>query len=232
MLYLKQIEKTTKKYYIKNVLFNISLEEYVSIRKHQRDFSLEKHLFQTRSLELPQFSTPEADIINAWETVQPLSPIKAIQKFSGNATQFMIVLSIMGPEATFKALKSKIIDQQTIVKKQIRTFIKDNTQIDFQETKKQLTPTIDSNIFEKKEVTYNDTYTLYEIDSNQFNLNLESPIYILKVNCPSTHENYFIFVDSDEPQCQDAIGAVAWTMVKDNGKCLTKKEYLELKSES
>jgi hypothetical protein len=52
------------------------------------------------------------------------------------------------------------------------------------------------------------------------------------VECPSTHNHYFIFVDSEEPQCQDAIGAVAWTMVKDNGSCLTKEEYLELQAEA
>jgi hypothetical protein len=61
---------------------------------------------------------------------------------------------------------------------------------------------------------------------------LEKPIYVLQVECPSTHNHYFIFVDSDEPQCQDAIGAVAWTMVKDDGSCLSKKEYMELQAEA
>jgi len=231
---LDKIKSVTKKYYIKNVSFDISLEEYVSIRKHQRDFSLEKHLFQTRALELPQFTTPEPEIIKAWETVEAISPIDALTKFSSNSAQLMTVLSIMGPEATFKALNSTIKDEQTVTKTQLRTFLKDNASIDFENTKRQESPSVDSDLFETKEVTYNDKYILHELDIKQFGLdtNIEDPIYVLQVECPSTHQHYFIFVDSKEKQCQDAIGAVAWTMVKDNGECLTKEEYMQLQSEA
>lgn len=227
-------KKVIKSFYIKGVKFDVSLDEYVSIRKHQRDFSLEEHLFQTRALEMPEFTTPEADIIKAWETVEPISAVQALQKFSSNAQQLMTVLSIMGPEATFKALNSTIKDQQTITKTQKRTFLKSDSSIDFGLTKSQNSPSVASDLFETKEVTYNDTYTLHEVDKEQFgeNSGLENPIYVLQVECPSTHNHYFIFVDSDEPQCQDAIGAVAWTMVKDDGSCLTKEEYMELQAEA
>lgn len=227
-------KKVTKSFYIKGVRFEISLDEYVSIRKHQRDFSMEEHLFQTRALEMPEFTTPEPDIIKAWETVKPISAIQALKKFSSNAQQLMTVLSIMGPEATFKALKSKVKDQQTITKTQKRTFLKSDSSIDFTTTKKQSSPSVASDLFETKEVTYNDTYTLHEVDKEQFGKDsgLENPIYVLQVECPSTHNHYFIFVDSEEPQCQDAIGAVAWTMVKDDGSCLSKEEYMELQAEA
>ncbi len=227
-------KKVTKSFYIKGVRFEISLDEYVSIRKHQRDFSMEEHLFQTRALEMPEFTTPEPDIIKAWETVDPISAIQALKKFSSNAQQLMTVLSIMGPEATFKALKSKVKDQQTITKTQKRTFLKSDSSIDFTTTKKESSPSVASDLFETKEVTYNDTYTLHEVDKEQFGKDsgLENPIYVLQVECPSTHNHYFIFVDSEEPQCQDAIGAVAWTMVKDDGSCLSKEEYMELQAEA
>jgi hypothetical protein len=223
-----------RSFFIKGVKFEIDIKEYVSIRKHQRDFSLEEHLFQTRALEMPEYTTPEPEIINAWETVKPISAIQALKKFNSNAQQLMTVLSIMGPEATFKALNSKIKDQQTITKTQKRTFLKDDSSINFETTKKQNSPSVASELFETKEVTYNDTYTLHIVDQKQFGQNsgLEKPIYVLQVECPSTHNHYFIFVDSEEPQCQDAIGAVAWTMVKDNGSCLTKEEYLELQAEA
>jgi hypothetical protein len=140
----------------------------------------------------------------------------------------------MGPEATFKALKSKVKDQQTITKTQKRTFLKSDSSIDFTTTKKESSPSVASDLFETKEVTYNDTYTLHEVDKEQFGKDsgLENPIYVLQVECPSTHNHYFIFVDSEEPQCQDAIGAVAWTMVKDDGSCLSKEEYMELQAEA
>lgn len=226
--------KVVKSFYIKGVQFSINLEEYVSIRKHQRDFSMEDHLFQTRSLEIPQYSSKEEEIIAAWETVKPITPLQALKKFSSNAQQLMTVLSIMGPEATFKALKSKVKDQQTVVKTQKRTFLKDTSSMNFEKTKRENSPSVGSDLFETKEVTYNDTYTLHEVDHEQFGerSGLEKPIYVLQVECPSTHNHYFIFVDSDEPQCQDAIGAVAWTMVKDDGSCLTKEEYMKLQSES
>jgi hypothetical protein len=226
--------KVSKTFYIKGIQFQITLEEYVSIRKHQRDFSMEEHLFQTRSLEMPKYTTPEKDIIAAWENTKPITAIQALKKFHSNAQQLMIVLSIMGPEATFKALKSKVKDEQTIVKTQLRTFLKDNSSINFEQTKIQSSPSLGSDLFETKEVTYNDKYILHEVDHAQFGLDsgLEKPIYVLQVECPSTHHHYFIFVDSDEPQCQDAIGAVAWTMVKDDGSCLTKEEYMELQAEA
>lgn len=226
--------KVTRSFYIKGVQFSITLEEYVSIRKHQRDFSLEEHLFQTKSLEMPDYTSKEKDIIAAWETVKPISPIQALKKFTSNAQQLMIVLSIMGPEATFKVLKSKVKDEQTVVKTQNRTFLKDISSINFDQTKRENSPSVASDLFETKEVTYNDKYILHEVDHEQFgdNSGLEKPIYVLQVECPSTHNHYFIFVDADEPQCQDAIGAVAWTMVKDDGSCLTKEEYMELQAES
>lgn len=227
-------QSVIRSFYIKGVKFEINLEEYVSIRKHQRDFSMEEHLFQTRALEMPEYTTPEDQIIKAWETVKPITAIQALKKFSSNAQQLMTVLSIMGPEATFKALKSKVKDQQTITKTQTRTFIKDDSKIDFSKTKRENSPFVTADIFETKEVTYNDTYILHEINHEQFGKDskLEKPIYVLQVECPSTHNHYFIFVDSDEPQCQDAIGAVAWTMVKDDGSCLTKEEYMKLQSEA
>lgn len=236
-----QPKTISRSFYIKGVQFQIDLNTYVSIRKHQRDFSMEEHLFQTRALELPDFTSKEEDIIKAWETVEPITPVQAIKLFHGNAQQLMTVLSIMGPEATFKALKSKIKDQQTITKTQLRTFLKDDSSLDFEKTKRENSPSVSSDMFETKEVVYNDTYTLHEIDPAQFNSStqsrfgnvaLDNPIYVLEVECPSTHNHYFIFVDSEEPQCQDAIGAVAWTMVKDDGSCLTKEEYLELQSEA
>jgi hypothetical protein len=54
-----------RSFYIKGVKFEISLDQYVSIRKHQRDFSMEEHLFQTRALEMPEYTTPEDKIITA-----------------------------------------------------------------------------------------------------------------------------------------------------------------------
>ena len=226
--------KVTRSFYIKGVQFSITLEEYVSIRKHQRDFSMEDHLFQTRSLEIPEYASKEKEIIAAWETVKPISPIQALKKFVSNSQQLMTVLSIMGPEATFKALKSKVKDEQTVVKTQMRTFLKDDSSIDFGQTKRENSPSVASDLFETKEVTYNDKYILHEVDHQQFgdSSGLEKPIYVLQVECPSTHNHYFIFVDADEPQCQDAIGAVAWTMVKDDGSCLTREEYMELQAES
>jgi hypothetical protein len=183
---------------------------------------------------MPEYTTPEFKIIKAWETVRPITAVQALKSFHSNAQQLMTVLSIMGPEATFKALKSKVKDEQTVTKTQKRTFLKSDSQIDFGATKRENSPSVASDIFETKEVTYNDTYTLHEIDNEQFGKDsgLEKPIYVLQVECPSTHNHYFIFVDSDEPQCQDAIGAVAWTMVKDDGSCLTKEEYMELQAEA
>ena len=88
---LPKPKKVIRSFYIKGVKFEIDIKEYVSIRKHQRDFSMEEHLFQTRALEMPEYTTPEPEIIKAWETVKPISAIQALKKFSSNAQQLMTV---------------------------------------------------------------------------------------------------------------------------------------------
>ncbi len=220
----------TKTYYIKGVAFE-TINEYVAIRKHQAEFTVDTHLFQTKALET-EYSTKEEEIRHLWETVEPMDPREAFEKYSSNAQRLMTVMSIMGPEKTFKALKSKLFDEQTIVKTQKRTFLKGD--IDFGKTKTEKSPSVSSSLFETKEVTYNDTYKLHVIDKSVFGetTSLENDIFVLEVQCPSTHQHYFIFVDGTIEQCRDAIGAVAWTMVKDNGDCLTKEEYMKLQSEA
>ncbi len=122
----------TKTYYIKGVAFE-TINEYVAIRKHQAEFTVDTHLFQTKALET-EYSTKEEEIRHLWETVEPMDPREAFEKYSSNAQRLMTVMSIMGPEKTFKALKSKLFDEQTIVKTQKRTFLKGD--IDFGKTNK------------------------------------------------------------------------------------------------
>jgi len=225
-----------KTYYIKGVLFDISIEDYVAIRKHQSDFGgVEEHVSQTLALKVPQFTTPEDKIRHLWETTEPMSPQYAFEKFSSNSQQLMTVLSIMGAEHTLKLLKSEIIDRETITKTQMRTFIKDEISLNFENRKHQKEQTLPSDLFETREVQFNDTYTLYKINKEQFNKQrqlLEEDVVVLEVKCPSTQNNYYIFVDPNQEQCKTAIGAVAWTMVKENGDCLSREEYMNLQKES
>jgi phage antirepressor YoqD-like protein len=225
----KSIKKT---YYIKGVSFD-TIEEYVAIRKHQAGFTVDTHIFQTNALET-EYATKEAEIRKLWETIEPMDPKDAFKDYASNAQRLMTVMSIMGPEKTFQALESKVFHTETITKVQKRTFLKDPASINFESKKTEKSPSVSADIFDIKEVTYNDTYTLHKIDKSIFgeSSSLENDVFVLQVECPSTHQHYYIFVDGREPQCQDAIGAVAWTMVKENGECLTKEEYLTLQSEA
>lgn len=225
----KSIKKT---YYVRGIKFD-TIEEYVAIRKHQSDFSVDKHVEQTAALQT-EYATSEAEIRKLWETVPAIEPKEAFRKYASNAQQLMQVMSIMGPEKTLKGLKSKVFDEQTIKKVQKRTFIKDPNAINFETKKTEKSPSLSSDLFDIQEVTYNDKYILHKIEKQIFGdgSGLENDIFVLEVECPSTHQHYFIFVDGTVEQCQDAIGAVAWTMVKDDGTCLTKEEYMELQAEA
>lgn len=224
-----------KSYYVRGVKFD-TIEEYVAIRKHQNPAEfrgVEQHIEQTLALQT-EYSTKVEEIRNLWDTVPAIEPKEAFKKYSSNAQQLMTVMSIMGPEQTFKALKSEVFDTQTVIKTQKRTFLKDENALNFGSAKTEKSPSVSSELFEIKDVTYEDKYILHKIDKKNFgeNSGLENDVFVLQVQCPSTHQNYFIFVDGTEPQCKDAIGAVAWTMVKDNGDCLTKEEYMKLQSEA
>lgn len=228
-------KSVTYSYYIRGVKFD-TIEEYVAIRKHQNpaEFSgVDKHIEQTNALQT-EYATKASKIQHLWETIPPIEPKEAFKKYASNAQQLMTVMSIMGPEKTFKALDSEVFDTQTVIKTQKRTFLKDPNKLNFGSTKTEKSPSLSSELFETKEVTYEDKYILHKINKKNFgeNSGLESDVFVLQVECPSTHQHYFIFVDGNEPQCKDAIGAVAWTMVKDDGTCLTKEEYMKLQAEA
>ena len=86
--------------------------------------------------------------------------------------------------------------------------------------------------FEEYPVEYTDIYKLHKIARETFSKNgvdLSNDVYIVEAVCPSTDHHYFLFVDDTNEQCtKSAVGAVAWTMHKPDGKPLTREEYLDL----
>jgi hypothetical protein len=138
----------------------------------------------------------------------PLNIHEAIQL--SNAEQRMAALQIFSPEEIAKDLNAKVLDTQTIQKKQIRW---DNS----------LTPY--EHIFE-------DTYTLYEIKAEKLGLQnrhwWQFPnIYFVKCQCASTDRVYYLYVPPEVGKIQDAIEAIAWTM-QINGTPISKAQYLNL----
>ena len=81
--------------------------------------------------------------------------------------------------------------------------------------------------FEKREVTYTETYTLFKLNKEKTaDIGLADEAYMVEMSCPSTGKKYYEFVDPSDEEfgsiiTKDAIAAIAWTMY------LTKEEYLD-----
>ena len=219
--------KITKNYYIKGIKFD-SIEEYIALKKIDPAFQVETFVGYVETLK-SEHATPSDEIRRLWAATPALTPKEAISKYHANAQQLMLVLTLIGPENILSNLKAEKVDEQTITKTQLKTFL--NSEDSFENVKRK-DGYMSSDMFTRKEVTYDDVYQLYRIDKAEIAAELDEDVYILRVQCPSTAQNYFIFVDAKDPQCKDAIGAVAWTMIKEDGSCLSKEEYLKISAES
>ena len=144
----------------------------------------------------------------SYHTLMPVE-IRDVLKWP-NAEQRMIGMSIFAAEEIIVQLKAKLVDEQTIDKKQIRW----NASL------------------QPYEYTYKDTYALYAIEgsqlgvqSNRVNSTAVPTIYMVQCTCTSTGRTFYHYVPVHVGRSHDAIEAIAWTFTI-GGQHLTKRQYL------
>jgi len=223
-----------RKTYFVNGIQVPTIVDYIRIRRMDAEYTLDDFLRIFHKPDNPDATQPE-ELKKLWNNPANVAyiPKEFIQNFHGNAELLMTCFSIAGAEATLSSLKSVLIDEETIIKKQKRTYLKEgigsehNQKPDLKSTgnKKFV-----KSMFEEKFVEYRDTYKLFKIEKDQ--LNTQNDIYIIECNCPSTDRKFFLFADSTDPKCQKAIDAIAWTMRKPDGTPLTREEYIAIEQES
>ncbi|MEO1653186.1 MAG: hypothetical protein AAFU64_06555 [Bacteroidota bacterium] len=183
--------------------YYINRVQFASIRTVLR-------IYKTQGLSqeevLAYFSAfPNRELIHReYETLSPLTVPEAIQL--GNVEQRMVALRSFEINEIIHHLEAVQIDEQTLVKRQIRW---------------------DAHM-KAKIVEYQDTYSLFKIRGRVLGIDWwwrEPAIYFVKCQCPSTQKNYFIYVSDQAAANQDAVEAIAWTM-RFRGKPLSKEQYL------
>jgi len=216
--------KVEKSYYVRGIKVP-SLEHYMRIRKMDEDFDEElvKEIFKK---DVPE-ATPQEEVVKAWRAAKPYTPQEFIKEFHGNSEILMVCFSISDPEEVLKTMDSKLVSEQTIIKNQKRTFVTDEK---MRMSGAKPMEKLNSDSFEEKMVEYEDTYKLHRIDKGQ--LGTAEDVTILEAVCPSTDRHFFLFVDTNDEQCQTAIGAVAWTLRDEEGNPLTEEEYRAIEQES
>ena len=174
----------------------------------------------------PIYLDAEKKAREMYDSVTPYTPLEVFQTI-GNQEQKMVLLSIFSPEEISESVNFELIDRQTIKKKQIKTLINGKEQVNKTDLDELL---IDDVML--TEVEFDDTYELYKISKNL--ILTEEDVFVVKCKDTSTDRIYHIYVDpSVEDATKDAIAAIASTMRTDDGKPLTKEQYIELiKSES
>ncbi|WP_028981443.1 hypothetical protein [Sporocytophaga myxococcoides] len=178
------------------------------------DLDLVLRLFKKegRSLELvlSYFENPEtiAKIKEVYPSVEAVN-VRDILKLT-NAEQRMIALSTIPHEEILGQLDAKLVNRQTVKKKQTRW-------------DEQLKPYV---------YEYDDCYELYSfsgealgIKSNRMGSNKVPEIYMVKCKCTSTGRTYYQYVPHYIGEEKDAIKAIAWTFSIGYSH-LTKEQYL------
>lgn len=167
---------------------------------------------QSKSLEevLSFFSNPQNQfkVNELYPSLPPITIQDAIKL--SNTEQRMTALRIFSPEEIAQSLNAKVLNEQTVHKKQIRW---------------------DKNL-KPYEHSFEDTYTLYQISASEIGIEqrtwwISPDIYFVKCKCASSDRIYYIYVPKEAAEKQDALEAIAWTM-QINGKPINKAQYLSL----
>jgi len=156
------------------------------------------------------------------ENTIPMTAADIFIKYHDNAEQMMRALSFINPEEIIKSTNASLINEETLTKTQERTFVKDQDSLFNMESE------LNDDMFEVKDVTFDDTYKLYKIPGNE--LHLEEDAFVVACNCTSTGRKYFLFVE--EEFATTAIDAIASTLRDSKGERMTREEYLKIESES
>lgn len=163
---------------------------------------------KSKALVLSYFSQEKnrQAVAEKYDSLQPFTVAEALQL--SNAEQRMVALRAFDVNTIAQELEAIKLDAQTVKKKHIRW-------------DEHLKP---------YEVEFEDTYELYKVESEKLGFSyswMDSSIYFVKCNCPSTDREYYLYVAKEAAINEDAIEAIAWTM-RFEGKPLTKAQYLNL----
>lgn len=166
---------------------------------------------EQRSLSevLSFFETPAIldDIRSRYESLPDLTMQEALQQ--ANATQRMLVMSMIDPGKLIEELNAKLLDRQVCKKTQTR----------WNEDLQPYTRVFD------------DVYELYRIAPEKLGIATRNGgalpmVYVVKCKCASTDRIYYQYVPNTIGQLNDAVAAIAWTFkLKDTH--LSKQQYLD-----
>lgn len=235
-----------KKFRIRNTDFD-TLEEVLSIKKNDVEYTLDDAIreyhdsfYNEKNKDMYNpFALDKDHIEEVWNSVEPMTAKEAIRNYP-NMEHRMIALRWIGAEGLIEDLDAEILDTQTVHKEQEETVFLGDGDPSPENAK-------DPSLWEKRMKEYDDTYTLYRIDSDEIVGDAEDNsrrrieldwVYVCGMKDASTDREYYIFIDPEVVQeNEDAIEAIASTLrvVDGEGQLsdpLTKDDYFKLQSET
>lgn len=235
-----------RKFRIRNTDFE-TLEEVLAIKKNDVEYTLEDayreyhdSFYNEKNKDMYNpFALDKQEIKETWNSVEPMTAKEAIRNYP-NMEQRMIALRWIGAEGLITDLDAEVLDTQTVHKVQEKTVYLGDGQPNPEQSR-------DPKLWEKREKEYDDTYTLYRIDSDEITGDAEDNsrrrieldwVYICGMRDASTDRDYYIFIDPEVvEENEDAIEAIASTLriVDGEGELsepLSKEDYFKLQSET
>jgi len=228
-----------KKYMVDGVSVD-SIDDYIRIKRLNTEFTEEDLLKRFRKafvnkegkIEENTDATPDDIVLKKWRDLPELTAGEILEKFQ-NVEQRAKVFQYFGAKRFFEEMSGRLIDTAIIPRKQPAWEIKG-----LNEGKPSPNTKINKKDITKKIVERDEVYELYKIDKKKLNENLSNSsidvdLYILKMTCPSTGQEFFEFIDSDNSEAiKSAKDAARWQLTKDDGEGLTEKEFDNIEAES
>jgi hypothetical protein len=207
-----------------------TMEEVIGILKNNSE-QTENDWFEFFEIFLTEWEPQYQKFIPFYTKEELLAKIASVpatsvsqifQNYQNNAEQLMRALAYFDPEEIFKSVGGKLLDEETLEKTQERTIVKKEFQ------KNDISKPLTDDMFETQNVTYSDTYRLYQIEGKK--LGLDEDAYAVQCVCTTTGKNYYLFVEKEF--ATSAVDAIASTIRDAEGNRLKRADYLLLEAEA
>ena len=110
------MKKAKNKWYVENVEFD-TMEEFIALAKHNKEFDWELYLKEIEELQDESF-TPTAEMRKHIANTPKMSAADALKKYSNNAQRLSVALALINPKEFMNEVHAIEINKQTINKKQ------------------------------------------------------------------------------------------------------------------
>jgi hypothetical protein len=196
-------------------ILTYSKKELMEFLEGPTDFSKIADIFKIQTLE---------NVESDWEQFNAFTATQAMRKLKSKYFHMMTAFRFMGGKEMIRLLGGSILSEEVVDRTVTRMRAENPRLFDIRDGKASL---------KEYYVDQKDTYKLHVISKEDFakkEILSNEDVYILEAEREFFGNHQFLFVDQEDEQCQTALGAAGWSMIKDDGDRMTRQEYVDMNS--